>query len=217
MNKSLIALTSFALGVGFAYVATPAGGRRRRARLRDSIAHSSHKLCAAAEKTSRDVSHRLTGVAARTLGRITSRITPSEQVLVARVRSRLGRLVSHPGAIEVTARDRVVTVSGPVFDVELRHLLKEVRAVPGVTAVENRLEAHRHTESLPALHGAGPLRLGGSRNWTPAGRLVAGVAGIALVALSSARRTTTRAAAAGFGFAGIELLDRALLGTRTRA
>lgn len=192
MNKRTIALASLGVGAGIMYLVDLEEGRRRRARLRDAAVHVSKILKAAARMTSRDVGHRLTGMAARMFGAIAADAPPDDDVLVARVRARLGRLVSHPGAIDVTASNGIVTVSGPIFDAEVEQLLKGVGAVAGVTGIENRLDGHRHAEHVPALQGAGPLeipRVAGWRRRTPAGRLAAGAVGVALVALSSRYRT----------------------------
>jgi len=215
MNKALIALGGFGVGAGVMYLADPSEGRRRRARLRDFTVHVSHTVTDVAGMTSRDVEHRLTGLAARTLGSFVEETPPPDEVLAARVRARLGRLVSHPGAIEVNANHGVVKVSGPIFEAEVEQLTEGVAGLPGVSAVENRLEPHAHAEHVPALQGPGPLEISlvpaSWRQWTPTMRLIAGVAGLALVALSVPNRTTRGAAT---GIAGLELLERAVLGAR---
>jgi uncharacterized membrane protein len=50
--------------------------------------------------------------------------------------------------------------------------------------------------------------------WTPTARLVAGVVGLALVALSSPKRPVRGAAT---GITGVELIDRAVFGARRGA
>ena len=137
MNRGMIALTSLGLGAGIMYLADPQEGRRRRARLRDAVAHTSHTLEAATSTASRDMENRLTGVAARTLASLVERPAPIDDVLAARVRARVGRLVSHPGAIEVKATAGLVALGGPVFEAEVEQLVNGVRAVPGVTQVDS--------------------------------------------------------------------------------
>jgi hypothetical protein len=165
--------------------------------------------------TARDVQHRLSGLAARALDRLVEEPTPSDTVLVERVRARLGRLVSHPGAIDVAASGGVVTLKGPVFEAEVEQLMKGLQPVPGVKAIDNRLEAHRDATHVSALQGPGPRVVPTTPakwlRWTPTARLVAGLAGLTLVALSSPNRPVRGAAT---GVAGIELLERALFGTR---
>jgi osmotically-inducible protein OsmY len=218
MNKGLVALAGLGLGAGIMYFADPHEGRRRRARLREVTDHATHTMKAVAGMTSRDVEHRLSGLAARTLDRFIEEEVPADDVLTARVRARLGRLVSHPGAIDVTADKGAVTVSGPIFEAEVEQLLEGVGAVPGVSAIENRLEPHRDAAHVSALQGPGPRDVrqmpASWRRWSPTARLIAGVAGLALVALSSPNRPVRGAAT---GIAGVELLERALWGTRARA
>ena len=217
MNKDLVALAALGLGAGLMYLADPNEGRRRRARLRDATVHASHGAKRVMGMTSRDVQHRLSGVAARALEQLVKEPPTADDVLVARVRARLGRLVSHPGAIEVRASQGTVAVSGAVFEAEVEQLIKGVGAVPGVAAIENRLEPHGDAGHVSALQGPGPrhvARMPASwRQWSPTARLIAGLAGLALLALSSPHRPVRGAVT---GITGVELLERALLGTRAR-
>jgi hypothetical protein len=143
---------------------------------------------------------------------------PSDDVLAERVHARLGRLVSHPGAIDVVARSGTVTLSGPLFEAEVEQLLKGVGSVSGVTAIENRLEPHEDATHVSALQGPGPRTVPAPPErwlrWTPTARLIASIAGLALVALSSPNRPVRGAAT---GITGVELIERALFGTRARA
>jgi hypothetical protein len=218
MNKTAIALTGAALGAGAMYLLDPSRGRRRRARLGEAAAGAAHRAQAAAGMTARDLQHRLSGLAARTLDRVIEEPAPSDDVLAERVRAQLGRLVSHPGAVDVNASGGRITLSGPVFEAEVDQLLKGVGAVAGVTAIESRLEPHRDAAHVSALQGPGPKVIPGPPakwlRWTPTARLVAGMAGVALVALSSPSRPFRGAAT---GITGVELIERALFGTRARA
>ena len=219
MNKLTIALAGAGLGAGAMYLLDPSRGRRRRARLGEAATHAAHRGQAIVGMTARDVQHRLSGLAARALDRVIEEPAPSDEVLAERVRARLGRLVSHPGAIDVTASHGKVTLSGPVFEAEVEQLLSGVGAIAGVSEIENRLEPHREATHISALQGQGPRTVPSSQRkafrWTPTARLLTAIAGLALVALSSQRRPIPRAAT---GIAGLELIDRALCGdTRARA
>jgi osmotically-inducible protein OsmY len=213
MNKGLVALTGIGLGVGAMYFADPIQGRRRRARLRDAAIHAASTARGAALTTCRDIENRVSGLAARTRSRISGEEPPSDEVLGARVRSRLGRLLSHPGAIDVSASQGVVTLRGPVFSAEVGQLVSGVAEVPGVTAVDNQLEPHERAGDVPALQGPGPLVLPRAPatwlRWTPTMRALTGAAGVALMAFASRQPRIPGAAA---GLAGFELLERAALG-----
>jgi hypothetical protein len=211
MNRMTIALTGAALGAGAMYLFDPSRGRRRRARLGEAASHISHRAQAIAGTTARDMRHRLVGAAARTLDRVIEEEQPADDVLVERVRARLGRLVSHPGAIDVVASAGAVTLMGPVFEAEVEQLIEGVAAVAGVTAVENKLEPHRDAAHVSALQGPGP-RTVPSRSatwlrWTPTARLVAGMAGLALLALSSTKHSVRGDATR---ITGAELISRAI-------
>jgi hypothetical protein len=216
MNKIAVAFAGAAVGAGVMFLFDPRRGRRRRARLGEAAAHVAHRTQAIAGLTERDVRHRLTGAAARALDRLVAKSAPSDEVLVERVRARLGRLVSHPGAIEVVASAGTVTLKGPVFDAEVDQLLRGVATVAGVTAVEHKLEPHGDAVHVSALQGRGPHTAqrpaANWLRWTPTSRLAAGVAGAALLALSLPKRPLRGAAAAAWG---VELIACALLGDRT--
>jgi len=218
MNKTVIALTGAGLGAGIMFLFDPARGRRRRTRLGEAAVHASHRAQAISGMTTRDVRHRLTGVAARTMDRLVVEPAPSNEVLVERVRARLGRLVSHPGAIDVAASGGAITLTGPVFGAEVDQLTRGVAAVAGVTSVENQLESHDTATHVSALQGRGPRKVQWPAarwpRWTPTARLAAGVVGVALLGLSVAKRPLRGAAARMWA---LELIACALLGDREPA
>jgi hypothetical protein len=103
-----------------------------------------------------------------------------DDVLVERVRPRLGRASSHLRAIDVLAWDGVVTLRGPILRHELKPVLRAVERVPGVRRVVSELDEHRQAGNIPALQGgstpaeARPDVL--QRNWSPSTRVVAAAA-----------------------------------------
>jgi hypothetical protein len=126
----------------------------------------------------------------------------------------LGRVVSHPGAITVVARDGVVSLGGPILLEEVPHLLTAAARVSGVKDIVNDLEPHSQAENHPALQG-GRQRQGGrfellQKNWSPAARFVAGALGASLAAYGGKRRD---ALGAGLGAAGLLLLTRGVTNT----
>jgi uncharacterized membrane protein len=183
-------LIGLGAGAGLMYLLDPDRGRRRRAQIRDEATHLMNAADKAIGKVSRDLNNRFTGLEAEVKSLFTSE-PASDEVVVARVRTALGRLVSHPHAITVECEEGKVTLSGAVLEHELDRLLGGVLAVNGVTEVEERLEAHEIAGGISDLQG-GRERLGHrfellQENWSPAPRLLAGVAGGAM-ALYGARR-----------------------------
>ncbi|CAN5135512.1 hypothetical protein BH23GEM2_BH23GEM2_05320 [soil metagenome] len=199
-----------ALGVGAAlmYFLDPNRGNRRRKLLSNKVVHTGHALGDAAGKTARDLRNRVSGVMSMARHR-RLRETVDDRVLVERTRAELGRIVSHPGAIQVTAQDGTVALAGPVLRHEAGRLLRRVRRVRGVNDVEDLLELHDSSEGVPALQG-GTARTGSEfelrqENWTPAARALTTVTGGALALLGAQRRGAAGAAA---GIAGLALAAR---------
>ena len=214
MNRMAIAIVGAGVGAGVMYLCDPARGRGRRARIREAGTHVVHQAQTIAGKTARDVEHRLGGTVVRARRLLLRDSVPPDGVLIERVRARLGRLVSHPGALKVTATNGTVTLSGPVFAGEVEQLVTGVAAVAGVKAIDNQLQAHEVAAHVSALQGPGPRHVPSRSErfrWTPAARFVAGIAGLTLLALSSPSRPIRGAAT---GITGVELIERALFGSQ---
>lgn len=213
MNKGLTFGAGLGLGTGLMYLLDPDRGRRRRALLRDKGVWAARKTGDCIEVTARDLRNRTQGLVTDIQSRFSSEAVDDTK-LVERVRSKLGRVVSHPGAIQVIAQNGEVSLSGPILVAEIPELLACVNRVQGVNKVVNHLEAHEHAGNHPALQG-GRERQGGSfeffqENWSPAARLIAGAAGASLAAYGGARRD---ALGAGLGTAGLLLLTRGITNT----
>jgi hypothetical protein len=86
------------------YVLDPDRGARRRALVRDQFVHMINKISDAFGATARDIRNRVRGLVAEA-GSIFRSDPVSDDVLIQRVRSMLGRIVSHPYAIEVKAQN----------------------------------------------------------------------------------------------------------------
>jgi hypothetical protein len=120
------------------YLLDPLSGKRRRALARDQWVHASRRAADAARVTARDLSNRLQGLSAQ-LRRTAQRQPPSDDVLLARVRARIGRVVSHPHAIEVQAAGGRIRLEGPVLADEVSRLLRAVARIEGARTIDNRL------------------------------------------------------------------------------
>ncbi|MFB3813109.1 MAG: SRPBCC family protein [Terriglobales bacterium] len=171
-------ISGLALGGGLMYLLDPGRGNRRRALLRDKVVHASHVLRCAADKSMRDLGHRTQGVVAELRSAVTSG-DASDDVLVQRVRARLGRACSHPNAIEVEAQDGRVVLRGPILAAEADLLLHETHKIRGIHEVEDRLERHKTPGDIPGLQGGAGRRLGQrpdllQNRWAPATRLLVG-------------------------------------------
>jgi uncharacterized membrane protein len=197
------------LGAGAMYLLDPDRGARRRSLLRDQVVHAGNKVGDGLSATARDTRNRAVGAAAGLRSRFQADDVDDE-VLHERVRSAIGRVVSHPGAVTVTAQDGRVTLSGHVLADELDELIRRVERVRGVREVLNELEIHGSSDAIPDLQGGGrreqrPELL--QENWAPAIRLIVGTFG-GIMALQGMR--TKSGAGAALSVAGIGLLTRAM-------
>lgn len=216
MNRDtgvLGALAGFGAGMAAMYFMDPDRGARRRAIATDKITHAGRKIPRAARVTGQDISNRAHGLMAGVRHLVKRDIDTSDGVTVARIRSKMGRVVSHPHAIHVDARDGEVTLSGVILASEVPALLKAVRSIPGVTAVENNLQAYDSAEGVPSLQGGErrePRWEFFQENWSPAARFAAGTAGTAALAYGIAKRD---AVGLGVGAAGAAMLARSVTNT----
>lgn len=195
MSKTLGLLGAAGVGAGLTFFLDPRLGRRRRALVRDKAVRFAHVTSDAADTTSRD------------------------EVLVERVRARIGIVVRQPSSIDVSAQDGRVVLSGPVLADEVARLLRRIAGVRGVRAVDNRLEVHETPDGVPGLQGE-PSPLFGAwefawmqNNWSPTARLIAGAVGGGL-ALSGLARIGVIGFAMILG--GATLLARAITNQELR-
>ena len=174
------------LGIGAAimYFLDPDRGRRRRALLRDQFVHAGRRLREARRITAVDIANRSSGLWVETSRWFREHSAASDRELVERVRSKLGRVVSHPHAIDVSVRDGHVTLSGPILMEEVHPLISCVAKADGVRSVEDRLSAYAEAGRVSALQG-GRLRANRfelfQRNWSPAARVLVGTVGAGLM------------------------------------
>ena len=167
-------------GATLMYFLDPRRGRARRKRLFDLVTHAARVERRLVVRGARDASHRARGALERMRPRGT--VDVDDRKLAARIRSELGRVVSHPRAIEVSAAGGLVTLTGPILERESGPTLRAVRRVPGVKRIDDQLDLY-HSADIPALQGGG-LRAPTER-WTPAGRLAAVGGGAALALYGS--------------------------------
>jgi uncharacterized membrane protein/osmotically-inducible protein OsmY len=203
-------LGGIGIGAALMYYLDPGRGARRRGLLRDRVTHVSHRLSDMAGKTARDVSNRARGMAANIKSSGASD-DDSPQRVEARVRSALGRAVSHPHAIDVMVGDGVVTLHGDVLAAEVDELLDTVRHVRGVHDINDELVRFESADGVPSLQG-GRAHRGSTfelaqENWSPAARLLSGIAGGALTWYGAQRRDPVSGALA---LAGLALVTRAV-------
>lgn len=182
-------LIGAALGGAAMYLLDPDRGRRRRALLLNQAIRTGRKVRDAVDAGTRDLMNRGAAVPHRVRSLFRSAAI-SDDLLVERVRSKMGRYVSHPHAIEATAADGQVTLSGSILAHEYSEFIEAIRGMGGVKAVMDRLVVHKTADGVPELQGGRRRR--GERtallqdNWSPGIRIVTGSTG-AILALYGLR------------------------------
>jgi uncharacterized membrane protein len=189
MQKTIV--SGIGIGAGLMYFLDPGRGRRRRALVRDKAASFWSRSGDAVDTTARNLRDRMVGVGAEVRSMFEDGEHVPDQRLVERVRSKMGRVCSHPRAIDVTASDGHITLSGPVLQDEVSRLIAAVGGIQGVKGVDNRLEVHQERD-IPSLQG-GVGRPGYQweimqTNWSPSLRFVMTCVGSGLAVAGAMRR-----------------------------
>lgn len=205
-----VGLVAAALAAGAAYFFDARSGRRRRAMVRDQLVHAAHAACSFAGKANRDAQHRAHGLLSTAVSRLRPDHSP-DAIVIERVRTELGHLSAHPGAIDVTCQNGVVRLRGDVLAEEVDRVVAGVKHVRGVERVESEMRVHPSPGRIPALQGnrghreRRPEFL--QRNWSPAPRTLAGLAGAGMLLAGTSRKSPLGAGLAALGGA---LLTRSI-------
>jgi osmotically-inducible protein OsmY len=137
------------------YMLDPSAGKKRRALVREKARSYWKDAAQGVGKTVRDTQNRARGLAAEVGQRFKGSAVPADDVLEARVRAQIGHVITHAGAIGITAHQGCVTLSGPILASEEEKLLATVESVPGVAEVVHQLEVHQDATSISGLQDSG--------------------------------------------------------------
>jgi osmotically-inducible protein OsmY len=154
----LNASTGILAGAALMYFFDPDRGRARRTMMKDKTNRVVHEGLVAADRAVKDVKNRASGLAHDAEELLHSKQEPvDDDILIARVRAKLGHLVENPHKLTVEADDGHVTLAGQIGPTEVDRLVLAVRAMAGVKEVENRMDViiHQHEKKpgLPRLLG----------------------------------------------------------------
>lgn len=121
-------------------------GHRRRVVLRDKMRSAANRSRHYAQRRLRYLGRQAGGQLIELLARLRGEHVDDE-VLVQRVRARIGKAVRHAHPICVTADRGAVTLSGPIDPGEIRGLLSDVRHTRGVHQVIDALDVRAEHSS----------------------------------------------------------------------
>lgn len=192
-------LLGLGAGTAAAYLADPQLGKRRRAALARNTGKFFKKAVQATSDSLIDAQNHLAGAIAGIKRNLEHR-EASDQVIEQRIRSRVGRVVSHPRKIHVVSDRGVATLWGVVLEKEVSSLIETVERVPGVREVVDQLEIAAPDE-FPAAQ-SDPLRQAREEirlHWSPGKRLFVGTAGAALALHGLKRNDNLGKLLAAFG------------------
>jgi len=189
MNDLLKTLAAVAAGAAAMYYLDPQAGARRRAQVRDKAVALSHDAGDRAQAKGKRVADRVKGLLMRARRPFAASAELGDDAqLHERIRARLGHVVSHPKAIELSVADGAVCLSGNVLVHDVGRLLSTVSAMPGVRSVDNRLSVHEDAGKVPELQGKGRVRRADGSLRRPALSMLAVAAPLALMLGAAGRR-----------------------------
>ena len=143
-----------------------------------------------ASATAQDLDNRATGMVSEVRSRFTHEQV-NDEVLAARVRSKLGLLARQPKAITMEVSNGRVVLRGSILADEVQQLIDGVSAVRGVTSVQNDLavDESEHASRLGSNKPKPSGEMWGTmqRRWSPATRFLlstAGAVSLGLIAYS---------------------------------
>jgi uncharacterized membrane protein len=200
----------FSAGAVTMYFVDPNRGKRRRAVLKDAIVHSGYNFQRFARRFRRDFEHRVEGAVAET-HHLFDQEQVSDAVLEQRIRTALGRAVSHPGAIEVNCTEGSAFLGGWILADEIADVNSAATSVRGVRKLSTFLNTTDHPEHISALQAGRRRRHLPEflrESWSPTARVLAGCVGAGLMLYGAIHRKSIGKAA---GVNGAILLARSVL------
>ena len=193
-------LSSIALGAALMYFFDPIRGRKRRARLADAMVHARRSEHMLLEKAMRDAQHRVHGVAERAVHALAPDVEVDDDVVAERIRATLGRVASHPRAIEIRVDRGRVVIGGEILAREAEAVVSAIRSVACAHQVVDQLDRRTTARSSPALQGERHVQRH-PQGWTPALRIGAIAGGGICAIYGFARRGPVGALARASGVA----------------
>lgn len=168
----LVGAACLSFGAGMMYLLDPNRGRSRRARVQSKTAGLYKDVGHFAIKAKTDLQNRATGLLAEAKSKLRREGEVDDDILEARVRSRLGHVMEHSRVISLAVDKGCVRLEGPVPADRIDDLISAVGSVSGVKEVINRMQAQSPSKTTsgtnrtaaasrersgPAGNGASPI------------------------------------------------------------
>lgn len=148
-------LTGALFGATAAYVFDSERGRRRRATLIDKVGKYVRDSLDAVEGQAENLINRSKGLILQVDKMLHTEPRPSDDLLTKRLRSKMGRYVTHSRSIEISVDGGEVNLRGPILTREVDDFVSMVKRENGVTRVFNDLDVYPSSDHIPGLQGEG--------------------------------------------------------------
>jgi osmotically-inducible protein OsmY len=141
MRHPLSFAAGCALGAVAMYYLDPRGGAYRRSLVRDKFVAAGRDIGDLAQARAQRAADQVRGMmATRRMDRETPREPDSDRQLHDRVRAKLGHVVDHPKAIDVSVEDGCVCLRGHASKPEADRLVAQIEGMAGVREVRCELQ-----------------------------------------------------------------------------
>lgn len=151
-RSNMTLLGGAALGAAVMYIADPDAGSRRRALVRNQVIRAGKRSARFLWQQACDARNRAWGAIQERRARIREGLV-DDRTLEQRVRAQIGHVLSHPGSVEVEARDGQVRVHGPVLVGEADKIRRRLEKTRGVRACDLQVHEHESQANIPGLQG----------------------------------------------------------------
>jgi len=138
-GTALALLLGLGAGVALMFFLDPATGRRRRAVAQEKSTHYARHAAHTRDALARRVLGHIRGAIAAIRHEVEPEETVEDAVLLERVRSAMGHVVSDPRHVDIRVRCGTVILKGPARSDQIGELVACAGHVRGVREVENRL------------------------------------------------------------------------------
>jgi hypothetical protein len=167
------------LGVAAAYLLDPKLGRSRRAQLRDGVLDVVSNVERQAKSGWRDLANRGKSFVDEAQSRLTGN-EMEEKELAQGIHTRIGHYISRPDLVNVSIHGKRAKLSGKVLATELNDLVAAVMSLPGVKAVDQRVDVCDNIAELSDSQASKPADLQTTLKNAPAIPLLIGATGLLL-------------------------------------